>query len=159
MKAIVTGSGGLIGSECVRLLCEEGWQVIGVDNDMRKCFFGPDGSTRPIIAELSNALSNSATSKPTSVIGRPSATYSIVSVPTSSSTLQPSLLTTRLPPFPTRTLISMLWDAQPARCRARFLPGIALLLHQHQQGIWRRPNLLPLIEQEKRYICGRPEWY
>ena len=40
MKALVTGSGGLIGSECVRLLAHEGWKVIGVDNDMRRQFFG-----------------------------------------------------------------------------------------------------------------------
>jgi CDP-paratose 2-epimerase len=40
MKALVTGPGGLIGSECVRLLASEGWNVIGVDNDMRRLFFG-----------------------------------------------------------------------------------------------------------------------
>ena len=51
-KAIVTGSGGLIGSECVRLLCEEGWRVIGVDNDMRQSFFGPGGTTRPVVKSL-----------------------------------------------------------------------------------------------------------
>ena len=37
-KAIITGSGGLIGSACARLLHEEGWDVIGVDNDMRRQF-------------------------------------------------------------------------------------------------------------------------
>ncbi len=58
MKAVVTGSGGLIGSECVRLLCEEGWQVVGVDNDMRQTFFGPGGTTRPVVQELSHALPN-----------------------------------------------------------------------------------------------------
>lgn len=58
MKAIVTGSGGLIGSECVRLLCEEGWQVIGVDNDMRQSFFGPGGTTWPLVKDLSNAFPN-----------------------------------------------------------------------------------------------------
>ena len=41
MKAIVTGSGGLIGSECVRLLSEEGWEVVGIDNDMRQQFSDP----------------------------------------------------------------------------------------------------------------------
>lgn len=58
MKAVVTGSGGLIGSECVRLLCEEGWQVVGVDNDMRQSFFGPGGTTRPVVKELSQILPN-----------------------------------------------------------------------------------------------------
>ena len=56
MKAIVTGSGGLIGSECARVLCEEGWDVIGIDNDMRQTFFGPAGSTKPIVNELIDTL-------------------------------------------------------------------------------------------------------
>ena len=43
--AIVTGSGGLIGSESVRALVESGWDVIGIENDMRAQFFGPDAST------------------------------------------------------------------------------------------------------------------
>lgn len=52
MKAVVTGSGGLIGSACVRLLCEEGWQVAGADNDMRRQFFGEQGTTAPVVEEL-----------------------------------------------------------------------------------------------------------
>jgi CDP-paratose 2-epimerase len=43
--AIVTGSGGLIGSESVQHLIEEGYDVIGLENDMRAAFFGPDAST------------------------------------------------------------------------------------------------------------------
>ena len=52
MKALITGSGGLIGSECARLLIEEGWQVVGVDNDMRRQFFGEAGTTRPVVEHL-----------------------------------------------------------------------------------------------------------
>jgi CDP-paratose 2-epimerase len=52
MKALVTGSGGLIGSECVRLLASEGWEVVGVDNDMRQQFFGAAGTTRPVVDDL-----------------------------------------------------------------------------------------------------------
>jgi CDP-paratose 2-epimerase len=50
--ALITGSGGLIGSECARLLCHQGWNVIGIDNDMRRWFFGEAGSTAPIVKEL-----------------------------------------------------------------------------------------------------------
>jgi len=50
--ALVTGSGGLIGSECARLLCEEGWDVVGIDNDMRRVFFGDKGSTALIVKGL-----------------------------------------------------------------------------------------------------------
>src|SRR5688572_5882167 len=45
-SAIVTGSGGLIGSESVRQFVEAGFDVIGIENDMRATFFGPDASTR-----------------------------------------------------------------------------------------------------------------
>ena len=44
-KLLVTGSAGLIGSEAVRFFVERGWQAVGIDNDMRKYFFGPDAST------------------------------------------------------------------------------------------------------------------
>ena len=52
MKAIITGSGGLIGSECVRLLSEQGWEVVGVDNDMQRRFFGAEGSTKATTEDL-----------------------------------------------------------------------------------------------------------
>jgi len=55
-KAIITGSGGLIGSECVHLLHDEGWDVIGVDNDMRRQFFGEQGSTLPVVQQLRSTL-------------------------------------------------------------------------------------------------------
>ncbi len=45
MKVIVTGSSGLIGSEAVSFYAENGWDVIGIDNNMRADFFGPAGST------------------------------------------------------------------------------------------------------------------
>jgi CDP-paratose 2-epimerase len=50
--AIVTGSGGLIGSESVRFFCAEGYDVIGLENDMRAYFFGPEASTAPVTARL-----------------------------------------------------------------------------------------------------------
>ena len=58
MKALITGSGGLIGSECARVLCREGWDVVGIDNDMRAQFFGPEGTTRPVVEELIATLPN-----------------------------------------------------------------------------------------------------
>ncbi len=43
---IVTGSAGLIGSETVRHFARDGARVVGIDNDMRAQFFGPEASTR-----------------------------------------------------------------------------------------------------------------
>jgi CDP-paratose 2-epimerase len=51
-KVLITGAGGLIGSACASLLAERGWQVIGVDNNMRQQFFGTQGSTSAVVADL-----------------------------------------------------------------------------------------------------------
>lgn len=42
---VVTGSAGLIGSEAVAFYAARGYQVVGIDNNMRETFFGEDGST------------------------------------------------------------------------------------------------------------------
>ncbi len=42
---IVTGSGGLIGSETVAFFADKGLEVVGIDNDMRSYFFGDEAST------------------------------------------------------------------------------------------------------------------
>src|SRR5260370_295682 len=56
MKALVTGSGGLIGSSCVQQLSELGWDVVGVDNNMRQEFFGSGGSTNEMIEHFVDTL-------------------------------------------------------------------------------------------------------
>jgi len=43
--AIITGSSGLVGSESVNFFSKKGFDVIGIDNNLRKFFFGNDGST------------------------------------------------------------------------------------------------------------------
>src|SRR5438132_11029303 len=44
-KILVTGSSGLIGSEAVEHFDKQGHNVVGVDNNMRRVFFGPAGDT------------------------------------------------------------------------------------------------------------------
>jgi CDP-paratose 2-epimerase len=43
--AVITGSGGLIGAETVRLFAARGLDIVGIDNDMRSRFFGAGAST------------------------------------------------------------------------------------------------------------------
>src|SRR5262249_17961768 len=52
----VTGSAGLIGSESVRHFAGLGMDVIGIDNDMRSQFFGPEASTAWNVLRLTNDL-------------------------------------------------------------------------------------------------------
>jgi CDP-paratose 2-epimerase len=49
---LVTGSGGLIGSEAVAFFARQGLTVQGLDNDMRRYFFGASASTRWRVEEL-----------------------------------------------------------------------------------------------------------
>ncbi len=54
--AIVTGAAGLIGSEAARYFSDKGLQVVGIDNDMRRVFFGEEASTRWQQARLQDEL-------------------------------------------------------------------------------------------------------
>lgn len=44
--ALITGSAGLVGSESVRFFASKGFRVVGIDNDMRRYFFGDEASTK-----------------------------------------------------------------------------------------------------------------
>lgn len=51
-KILITGSGGLVGSEAVEFYCKKGFDVVGVDNNYRKYFFGENGSVLWRLNEL-----------------------------------------------------------------------------------------------------------
>ena len=57
---IITGANGLVGSEAVSFFSKKKYTVIGIDNNLRKFFFGEDGSTswikRKIIKENKNYI-------------------------------------------------------------------------------------------------------
>ena len=57
-KILVTGSSGLIGSEVVRYFCNLGYEVYGLDNNLREQFFGPQGSTLSTLAGLKEKFKN-----------------------------------------------------------------------------------------------------
>ena len=54
--ALITGSSGLIGSEAALHFAGIGLDVVGVDNDMRQVFFGPEASTEWNRARLAREL-------------------------------------------------------------------------------------------------------
>jgi CDP-paratose 2-epimerase len=55
---LITGSSGLVGSESAVFFLKKGFKVIGIDNDLRKSFFGKTASTswikKRIISEYKN---------------------------------------------------------------------------------------------------------
>ena len=55
---LLTGSTGLVGSESVKFFCKKGFDVIVVDNNFRKFFFGKDGDTLWIKNKLKKDFKN-----------------------------------------------------------------------------------------------------
>ncbi len=55
---IITGSSGLVGSEAVEFFCKKNFDVIGIDNNLRKFFFGVEGSTTNIKNHLEKKYKN-----------------------------------------------------------------------------------------------------
>ena len=58
MKVLITGSGGLIGSESCKFFLEKGHNVLGIDNNLRKYFFGNAGDTSGNIAAIQRNYGN-----------------------------------------------------------------------------------------------------
>ena len=56
--ALITGAAGLVGSEAVRYFAAKGMHVVGIDNDMRKYFFGPEASTEWMRKQLEATIPN-----------------------------------------------------------------------------------------------------
>lgn len=57
-KVLITGSGGLVGSEAVHFYARKGYEIHGIDNNMRAYFFGPDASTQDNYRNLANIYKN-----------------------------------------------------------------------------------------------------
>ena len=56
MKALVTGSAGLIGSEAAKFFADEGFEIVGIDNNLRSYFFGDEASTEWNRKKIQNKL-------------------------------------------------------------------------------------------------------
>jgi len=56
--ALITGAAGLVGSEAVKFFCNKGFDVVGIDNNLRKFFFGNDGSTSWVKKKLEHNYKN-----------------------------------------------------------------------------------------------------
>ena len=55
---VITGSNGLVGSEAVSFFAEKGFDIVGIDNNLREFFFGKDGSTNWIKNKIKKNIKN-----------------------------------------------------------------------------------------------------
>ncbi len=152
---IITGSGGLVGSESSSFFANLGFDIVGIDNDMRKVFFGGNASTRWQQEHLKKELGKKYTHINTDVRDF-GALLKIFKKYASSIKLvihtaaQPSHDWAAREPITDFTVnangtLNML---EAARNHA---PGAGFIFTSTNKVYGDKPNSLPLIEKELRY--------
>ena len=54
--ALITGSCGLVGSEASLFFSKKGFEIVGIDNNTRKFFFGKDGDISWVKSKLKSEI-------------------------------------------------------------------------------------------------------
>ncbi len=151
---IVTGSCGLIGSETVSFFCRKKFDVIGIDNNMRKFFFGEDGSIawnrRRLLEQYRTYRHVSADIRNASAIERIMRRFGRHVVLIVHAAAQPSHDWAARDPVCDFTVNAngtlILLEAF-----RRFAPSAAFIFTSTNKVYGDRPNTLPVIERRTRY--------
>jgi CDP-paratose 2-epimerase len=153
--ALVTGSAGLIGSEAVRHFAKLGLAVAGIDNDMRRYFFGPDGSTASTLLRLTDELGDSYTHFDVDIrdregLGRVFEKYgSDISVVIHTAA-QPSHDWAAKEPY-TDFDVNAVGTLNTLESTRQYAPDAAFIHCSTNKVYGDLPNALPLVELETRY--------
>ena len=163
--AIVTGSAGLIGSEAVRWFSGQGLDVVGIDNDMRRYFFGDGASTLSSRQTLEKQISTYRHEAVdirdfdalSSIFSRFGKDIKIVL----HTAAQPSHDWAAREPF-TDFGVNAQGTLNTLEATRQHCPEAVFLFTSTNKVYGDAPNSLPLIEQEKRWAVapGHPysEW-
>ncbi len=155
MKALVTGSGGLIGSECTSLLLEEGWDVVGIDNNMRQALFGNGGSTEANVDAL-RGLSSRYTHFDLDIRNREAVRAAVKSTKPNliiHAAAQPSHDKAASIPYVDFD-VNALGTINLLVAARDFCPDSPFCFTSTNKVYGDRPNGLPLLELEERYDYG-----
>ena len=152
--AIITGSGGLIGSEAARHFAAKGMDIVGIDNDMRSVFFGAEASTAWMSQDLSKTVSNFTHLKldirDREAIFRLFERYGLEIELVVHTAAQPSHDWAARDPF-TDFGVNALGTLTILEATRRFAPDAAFIFTSTNKVYGDTPNALPLIEQEMRW--------
>ena len=159
---IVTGSCGLVGSEAVSFFAEKGFDIVGIDNNMRKSFFGEDGSTlwnqKRLKAKYKNYKHYSVDIRDESKIHKVFKKYASDIVLIVHAAAQPSHDWAAKDPsidFGVNALGTLVM----LEALRKYAPDSAFIFTSTNKVYGDRPNSLPLIEFEKRYELPKEDKY
>lgn len=152
--ALVTGSAGLIGAESVRFLAAQGLDVVGIDNDMRRVFFGAEASTawsrRSLEAQVRKYTHVDGDIRDAALVDSLFARYGRNIVAVVHTAAQPSHDWAANDPQTDFTVNANgtlnLLEATRRHCR-----DAAFVFTSTNKVYGDAPNLLPLVEQETRW--------
>ncbi|HZP83934.1 MAG TPA: NAD-dependent epimerase/dehydratase family protein [Chthonomonadaceae bacterium] len=151
---IITGSAGLIGSESVRFFSARGFDIVGIDNDMRRYFFGSDASTRWVLDDLCAAYPNfrneSVDIRDFDAISRIFARYGNAIKLVIHTAAQPSHDWAAREPF-TDFSINANGTLNLLEATRQHCPDAVFIFTSTNKVYGDTPNTLPLIEQETRW--------
>ena len=152
--ALITGSSGLIGSESARFFHDKGFEVVGLDNGMRRYFFGNDGSvdwnTQQLQRQLRrfrhSAIDIRSEADVTSVFARYGSAIRCVI----HAAAQPSNDWAAREPL-TDFGVNAVGTLHLLDATRRFSPDAAFIFTSTNKVYGDTPNRLPLIEGETRF--------
>lgn len=153
--AVVTGSGGLVGSEAVADFAALGLDVVGIDNDMRRVFFGQAGSTAWNIARLKRLLGPSYTHHQIDIRDREGIdalfrTYGQACTLVVHTAAQPSHDWAAREPF-TDFDINAVGTLNVLEATRRHCPEAVFIFTSTNKVYGDRPNTLPFVELDTRW--------
>ena len=152
---LVTGSAGLIGSEAVRFFCERGYTVAGIDNDMRKLFFGAEASTEWNRVRLleqygDRYIHHSIDIRDQDAVGRVFQTYGREIDLVIHTAAQPSHDWAAREPY-TDFSVNATGTLVLLENTRQICPGAVFIFCSTNKVYGDTPNLLPLVEHELRW--------
>lgn len=151
-NALVTGSAGLIGSEAVKFFCTRGWEVHGIDNNMRQHFFGSDGDTlwmrKQLIKEFKTYHHYAIDIRDTNKIAQLFQNHRFDLIIHAAA--QPSHDWAAKEPF-TDFTINALATLTLLENTRNFIPDAVFIFTSTNKVYGDRPNTLPFIEKSTRY--------
>lgn len=153
--AVITGSGGLVGSEASAFFADLGLEIVGIDNDMRSVFFGDNASTRWQQKSLKKELGKryrhiDADIRDLGAVEKVFKKYARDIKLVIHTAAQPSHDWAAREPI-TDFTVNANGTLNMLEAVRNHAPGATFIFTSTNKVYGDRPNSLPLIEQESRY--------
>jgi CDP-paratose 2-epimerase len=146
---IVTGSYGLIGSEVCRFYDKLGFRIIGIDNDMRKYFFG-ESTKEKMNNNFHNYIHHNVDIRNYDDLLKIFSEYSTDISLIVHTAAQPSHDWAAKEPL-TDFTVNALGTLNLLECTRKYCPNSVFIFTSTNKVYGDTPNILPLIELENRF--------